>query len=278
MDTAIASMPPALGVALLALVFVGTHVGLATHGVRGRLVARLGEGGFFGVYFSVASATFALLVAYYAAHRFDGAPGLALGAHPLVRAMLIATIVAGIALSVAGLAAYPRMPVALFGRSVGEPRGIERITRHPFFAGTALLTVAHALLATHLTGTVMMSALALLAIAGARHQDAKHLRRHGQPYADYLAATSLVPFAAIVAGRQRLAWREQSLGALAAGVVVALALRAVHAGLFAGGGRWIVVAVVGGGVLASVQSWRRVRRRSARPIATAPSFAKAVRR
>jgi uncharacterized membrane protein len=278
MNTADTSMVPALGVALWALVFVGTHVGLATHAMRARLVARLGEGGFFGLYSMVASVTFGMLVAYYAAHRFDGAPGLALGTHPFARALLIATIGAGIALAVAGLVAYPRMPVALFGRSVGEPRGIERITRHPFFAGTALLGIAHALLATHLTGTVLMGALALLAIAGARHQDAKHLRRHGRPYADYLAATSMVPFAAIVAGRQRLAWREQPLGALAAGVVVAVALRAVHASLFAGGGRWIVLAVVGGGAVASLQSWRRVRRRSARPIATVPSFAKAVRR
>jgi uncharacterized membrane protein len=268
MDAAIA---PALGVALCALLFAGTHVGLAAHGVRARLVARLGEGGFFGLYSLVASVTFALLVAYYAAHRFEGAAGLALAANPALRAVLVAIVVAGVALAVAGLAAYPRMPVALFGRSVGEPRGIERVSRHPFFAGTAMIGIAHALLATHLTGAVLMGGLALLAIAGARHQEAKHLRLRGRPYAEYLAVTSFVPFAAIVAGRQRLAWRELPFGALAAGVSLAFVLRAVHASIFAGGGRWVVLAAVGGGAVASLQSWRRARRRGARAAAPLPT-------
>ena len=275
MDTTIT---PALGVALCALLFVGTHVGLATHGVRARLVARLGEGGFFGLYSLVASVTFAIVVAYYAAHRFEGAAGLALVANPALRTVLVTMIVAGIALSVAGLAAYPRMPVALFGQSVGTPRGIERITRHPFFAGTAMMGIAHALLATHLTGTVFMGALALLAIAGARHQDAKYLRLRGRPYAEYLAVTSAVPFAAIVAGRQRLAWRELPFGALAAGVGLAFVLRAVHASIFAGGGRWVVLAAVGGGAVASLSSWRRARRRSVRPATTDAPLLTPVRR
>ena len=275
MDTA---MTPALGVALLALVFVGTHVGLATHGVRARLVARLGEGGFFGLYAAVATLTFWMLVAYYAAHRFEGAPGLGLGADPAVRAVLIGVIVAGVALATAGLVAYPRLPVALFGQSVREPYGIERITRHPFFAGTALVGIAHALLATHLAGTVLMGSLALLAIAGARHQEAKHVRTKGGPYAAYLAVTSAVPFAAIVAGRQRLVWRELPFGALAGGVAAAVVLRLAHASLFAGGGGWLVLAIVGGGAVASLQSWRRVRRLEARARgATAPHL-EAVRR
>jgi len=106
-------MEPALGVALLALLFVGTHVGLATSAVRGRLIGALGERGFVVVYSGVASATFAAVVAYYAAHRFEGMAGLAAGAIPLVRALLFVAIAAGIALAVAGLAAYPRMPMAL---------------------------------------------------------------------------------------------------------------------------------------------------------------------
>jgi hypothetical protein len=89
------------------------------------------------------------------------------------------------------------------------------------------------------------------------------LRLRGRPYADYLAVTSAVPFAAIVAGRQRLVWRELPLGALAGGVGAAFVLRLVHGSLFADGGRWITLAIVGGGAVASVQSWLRARRRRA---------------
>ena len=256
-------MEPALVVAALALVFVGAHVGLATQPVRGRLVDRLGEGGFFAVYSLTATLTFWSLIAYYARHRLEGAPGLALGAVPFVRAVLLALVAAGCALAAAGLAAYPRSPVALLGQTVREPRGVARITRHPFFAGTALVGAAHALLAPHLSGAVLMGALVVLAVAGARHQDAKHLERQGRAYADHLAVTSFVPFAAILAGRQRLAWRELPLGAGAIGLGAALLLRSVHAYLFAADGRWLVLAVAGGGAIASLQSWRRMRRRDA---------------
>jgi uncharacterized membrane protein len=253
-------MDPALGVGLLALLFVGTHVGLATTAIRGRLTGMLGEGGFFAVYTLVASVTLAVVLAYYAAHRFEGAAGVAAGANPIAHALLLAVIAAGVAFMVAGLAVYPRMPMALFGQPIREPYGIERITRHPFFAGVAMLGVAHVLLAPRLAGAVLMGSMALLAIAGARHQDAKHLRRRGQPYADYLAVTSMLPFAAILAGRQRLVWRELPLGTLAAGVGVAVLLRMAHDGIFADGGRWIVAAAVVGGGVASLQSWLRARR------------------
>lgn len=254
-------MEPALVVLLLATLFAGTHVGLATRAVRPRLVGALGEGGFFGLYSLVAVLTFWLLVSYYAAHRFEGAPGPGLGAIPLVHGALLVVIAAGFVLMVSGLAVYPRLPMALFGQPIREPYGIERITRHPFFAGTALIGIAHLLLATHLVGVVVMGTLAVLSIAGARHQDAKYLHSRGRPYAEYLAVTSAVPFAAIVDGRQRLVWSELPLAASALGVGVAVVLRSVHASLFADGGRWIVLAVVSGGALASLQSWLRARRR-----------------
>ncbi len=162
-------MEPALVVLLLALVFAGTHVGLATGGIRARLVARLGEGGFLLAYSLVASLTFWALVAYYAAHRFEGAPGLALGAVPLVRGALLAVIGVGVVLAVSGLFIPPRL--AAFDQPIRPPYGLERITRHPFFAGTALIGIAHVLLANRLAGAVLMGALAVLSIAGARHQD-----------------------------------------------------------------------------------------------------------
>src|SRR5262249_59741877 len=110
-----------------------------------------------------------------------------------------------------------------------------RITRHGFFAGLALFALAHALIAPHLIGTVGFAGLALVPIIGARHQDAKLLARGGKPYADYLAATSAVPFAAILSGRQRLVWSERPLRGFATGVMVAGGLRRVRGPLVAHG-------------------------------------------
>src|SRR5439155_421072 len=94
----------------------------------------------------------------------------------------------------------------------------------------------------------------LLAVVGAWHQDGKLLRLRGEPYAAYLETTSIVPFAAIVGGRQRLVWGELSFGALALGVVLAVVLRTVHGSIFAHGGVWVIAVVVGGAALAGVQS------------------------
>jgi uncharacterized membrane protein len=253
-------MEPAAAVTLLWGVFGGLHIGLSAAPIRSRLVAHLGESGFVGVFSLAATVSFAALVRYYATHRWDGVPGLALGGFGPLRWTLIGLVVVGIILIAAGLTVYPRLPSALFGQPIRAPRGVERITRHPFFAGTALFALAHALLATRLVGTAFAAGFALLAITGARHQDARLLADRGEPYADYLAATSAVPFAALITGRQRIAWRELPAGAFAGGAGLAIVLRAAHGALFAAAGAWIVAAVVGGGAIATLQSWRRARR------------------
>ncbi|MGH7822719.1 MAG: NnrU family protein, partial [Candidatus Binatia bacterium] len=200
-------MAPALVIGLLSIAFGGTHIGLAARPLRSRLVARLGEGGYRAVFTATAAVTFAALVRVYATVRFEGAAGLALATAP-ARWLLITAIGSGIVLLFLGIIAYPRTPMALFASRVGTPYGVERISRHPFFAGLAIVALAHVLLATRLVGAVLMSAIALLAIAGALHQDRKLLAERGRAYGEYLAATSFLPFAAVLAGRQRIVWSE----------------------------------------------------------------------
>src|SRR2546428_5686467 len=166
-------MEPALAVALLWLVFGGLHVGLATRRVRAALVARLGEVGFTALFSVVAAVSFTLLVRYYAGHRLEGSGGLALGDVTAVRWALMAVIVFGVVLATASLVTYPASPMALFTATVRPPRGLERITRHPFFMGVALAALAHVPLATRLVGAVFPAGLPPLATAGAGHQDGK---------------------------------------------------------------------------------------------------------
>jgi uncharacterized membrane protein len=255
-------MEPTLAILGLWLVFGGTHVGLAAPTVRNPLVARLGEYGFRVVYSVVASATFAALVMFYAAHRFEGAPGLALGRYAPLRVLLMGVVGIGVVLQVMGVVGYPRSPTA-----VGRPRvqpaiGVARITRHAFFVGIGLLAAAHALLATRLVGTVFFAALAALAFVGSWHQDQKLIALRGRPYADYVASTSALPFAAIASGRQPFAWRELSATAIVLGIATAIGLRQIHDRILAGDGAWLVGAVVGGAALlglASLWGARRMR-------------------
>jgi len=146
---------------------------------------------------------------------------------------------------------------------VKEPYGLERVTRHPFFVGTALLGIGHVLLASRMVGVVAFGGLAIYSIAGAMHQDGKLRRELGEHFAAYLDQTSLVPFAAIVAGRQRLVARELPLAGIAVGLLLAFALRSVHSSILADGGAWAIGVMVLGPLVATWLTLLR-RRRSRR--------------
>jgi uncharacterized membrane protein len=253
-------MDPALRVAAALGLFAASHLGLALPPVRRALVARLGRWGFTALFSAVAWLTFGLAISTYAAHAGEGAAGLALGRFPALRGVLIAVIAAGAMLMSGAFAGYAGSPYGLAGEGVSQPRGLERVTRHPFFAGVVLLGAAHALLATRWVGAVAMGGLALFAALGAWLQDRKLLALRGRPYADYLAATSALPFAAIAAGRQRLAWRELPYGMLALGLALAWALRVLHARLFDHGGAYVIGVAVVGPLAILLGEWRRERR------------------
>jgi uncharacterized membrane protein len=262
-------MEPVIGVALLWLLFGGTHIGLATRRVRTALVDRFGPWGQIGAFSLVASVTYAALVAYYAAHRFAGPAALAAGQHPVARTALIACVVVGFTLALASLWTYPASPYALGNARTREPRGLERITRHPFFAGVALASGAHALLATRLVGTVFFGGLVLLSALGAAHQDRKLRALRGAPYEHYMSVTSFMPFAAVLAGRQRIAWGELRWTPVLVSLLAVYALRVVHASIFAHGGLWVILTAVGGAAVLGLQSWRKtVRPRRAVPAGT----------
>ena len=184
-------MEPGWVLAGLWILFASTHVTLATRPIRDPLVCRCGELGFNLVFSLVASVSFVLLVHYYALHRLDGPPGFALGRSEPLRLLLTAAIIVGIVLATAPLLSYQKSAYAVFGLSTPPTLGIERITRHPFFVGVSLFALAHALLATHLVGTVFAAGFAVFPMIGAWHQDRKLLARRGTTHGDYLGGFHL---------------------------------------------------------------------------------------
>jgi len=247
-------MEPAMVLALLWVFFGVLHIGLTTAAVRGWLVSRLGELWFRLLYSIIALATFSFVIVYYAQHRHEGVPGLALGSVGAVRPILIAVIVLSIAMMVGSFATYSDSPYAMLGEGgFPPPRGLERVSRHPFFAGLVMFSIAHALLATHLVGTAFTAGIGAVALIGMAHQDRKLKARYGAAFDQYLETTSAVPFAAILVGRQRLQWREVSGFYLGAGIALAITLRAVHSSLFAHDGAPFVVGTIASLALIFVQ-------------------------
>lgn len=109
---------------------------------------------------------------------------------------------------------------------------------------------------------MFFAGLAAFALGGAWHQDRKLLAERGASHAAFMEGTSIVPFAAVLTGRRRLEPGDLPLGALLLGAGATWALRRVHPDILARGGAYVVIAVLGGALLATLQAWQRAKLRT----------------
>jgi uncharacterized membrane protein len=250
-------MEEGLVTALLWLLFGGTHVGLTMRPVRERLVRSLGEAGFIVGYSVIAMLTFAALVHYVALHRLAEPHASLWVTIPPVRGALIGLSVAGFSLFITAVLVYPRLPMATFRHRVVPARGVQQITRHPFFSGIALWAAAHALLAPSTVTFVFFIGVIVLAFVGGMHQDRRLARELGEPYRAYAAATSFWPLVAVATKRQKIVWREQPWFGYGVGIGVSLALYQVHDHIFDRGGAYVIAVVSAGSIIAILNSRAR---------------------
>ena len=213
-------------IALGWMLFGGTHIGLAADPIRSNLVSRLGAGPFRGIYSLVALASLGFLVFAYASTRPAGGIVLDWGMYSPVT-LRIAEILGVLAFVLLFTGFFNRTPLGMLPGNPA-PHGITRITRHPMNMAFALFAIAHLLTNRFAGDWVFFGGFILYGFLGSLHQDRKAARKAKGSLDEFISATSIVPFAAIVAGRQKLKLGEISrLGALV-GVLVALAARWAH--------------------------------------------------
>jgi uncharacterized membrane protein len=111
-------------------------------------------------------------------------------------------------------------------------RGILRVTRHPFLCGVALWALVHMTVNGDSASLVLFGALLVLAVAGPRSIDAKRRAALGPRWEPFAAATSVVPFAAIVQGRNRFVPSEIGWWRVGLSAVLYSAMLYVHRWLF----------------------------------------------
>ncbi len=215
---------------LAALLFLGTHLGISSSPLRGRLAGALGERGYLLLYSAVAAASLVYLIQLYnELPRFDylwmPSPELHWVAKALVPVALILAVGAFLV----------RNPTALGGGVLPasgedpEPaRGVLRITRHPFQWGVLLWAVAHVAANGDTLSVVFFSTFAVLAGLGTLLLDRKKAATLGVAWGPFARATSNVPFLAILRGRNRLVLRELWLPVVL-GLTLAMALFRGHA-------------------------------------------------
>src|SRR3546814_15873667 len=87
--------------------------------------------------------------------------------------------------------------------------GILSITRHPFLWGTGLWALSHLLANGDLGSIVMMGGIDILSFGGMQHIDQRRESHLGASWGPMKLTTSVVPFAAALAGRTKVAWRDR---------------------------------------------------------------------
>jgi uncharacterized membrane protein len=214
--------------ALAALIWIGVHIGIAGGSPRGIIVRRIGEPG-FQTAFSVASVvTIALLIFAY-----RRAPYIGVWVAPdWLRWILLAVMVVAFMLFLC--AALARNPTSIGGGSAlrTAPRGIVRVTRHPMLWSFALWAGVHIAGNGDAASFMFFGAFLLTALAGMSSIDAKLARRDPEGWRGFAAITSILPFGAIAAGRNRLVPEEIGWIPVVAGLAVWAAVAWAHPWLF----------------------------------------------
>src|SRR6202011_496060 len=166
-----------LSLLLGAICFAGIHLGVAGTTLRDSAIAALGEGAYRAVFSIVSLAAIVWLVVAYKDAPYVATWGIPEWWKPIAIILMLPAFL----LAVIGLTTPNPTSVGQEGRAARSPEGIVRVTRHPFFFG----------------------AFAVTALAGTVSIDAKRRRALGPGWQSFAAQTSIVPFAAIAAGRTR---------------------------------------------------------------------------
>jgi len=188
---------------MAAAFWFATHNGLASGLMRSRLVAGLGANG-FRIFYSILSVLALVLLA-----RASGAAEtLPLWTAPAWLRLVLALIMLPAFLFFA--AGLLRNPTGIGGEGlVGQQaRGIQRITRHPVLWSFALWALVHVLGNGDLASLIFFGTFAISAFVGMPSIDRKLATRDPEAAAKLRAETSIPPFGAIMAGRNRLVLAE----------------------------------------------------------------------
>ncbi len=117
-------------------------------------------------------------------------------------------------------------------RTLGEPRGILRITRHPIQWGIALWALLHVIARGDEASLIFFGGFALLSILGTVLIDARKSRAIGVDWERFASVTSNIPFGAIFQGRNQFRFDEIGWKKVLIGLAVYFVLLFLHPYLF----------------------------------------------
>jgi uncharacterized membrane protein len=203
------------------------HFGVSGSRLRDVLAGSLGEGAYLGLYSLASLGGIVWLAMAYNGAMTEG-PELLWDFGPGVQHMGLLAVAIAFVFGLPGVL-MPSPTGVGQGAAAGDPnavRGVLRITRHPFLWSVALWAAFHLLANGDQASAIFFGTWLVLSVGGTFSIDAKRARAQGPLWDGFARATSNIPFAAILAGRQKLVvsellgWRQAVALALFAGVAL----------------------------------------------------------
>ena len=109
-----------------------------------------------------------------------------------------------------------------------EAYGVTRITRHPMNMAFALFGLSHLLTNRLAVDWIFYLGFVVYGILGSAHQDRKKVRQSQGELEPFVNSTSILPFAALLAGKQKLIPGEISKIALFLAIAITIVARVLH--------------------------------------------------
>jgi uncharacterized membrane protein len=213
---------------LAAIFFAGLHLGIAGTSMRDRLVAALGMNAYRGLFSAASLGGLIWLVMAYRHAPYLVTWGVPQWWKPIAILLMLPAFL----LAIFGLHTPNPAAVGMEGLAARAPEGIVRVTRHPLLIGIGLWALVHLVANGDAASFVFFGALALTAFAGTVSIDAKRRRALGPAWQSFVAQTSILPFAAIAAGRNRLNLREIAPWRWAAAIAAYVLFLGGHSHIF----------------------------------------------
>lgn len=195
--------------------FLITHLGISATPLRGVLVNKLGTNAYIGLYSVLALAMFGFLI-----YAYSQTPHTNFVWYPSAEIYKVTKVVVFLAFIMVATGAITPNPTAVMSESAldNQVAGIMKITRHPLQWGIFLFSVAHLAANGDQASIWLFSTLAILSFVGMLNMDARRRAETDEKWQSFLSQTSMLPFGAMISGKQKFTMADINWIGLGAGV------------------------------------------------------------
>ena len=199
------------------LAFCLTHLGISGTPLRSFLHGRLGDNAYLGIYSSVSLLTLGLMI-----YGYTEAPMVNAFMFEKPSLFTFSKVIVFVALLLIVMGLTTPNPTAVKEEDALDDgvTGILKVTRHPVQWGIFLFVTAHLIVNGDKASLLLFGTVAIVSLFGMFSMDARRLKETDPRWQNFMADTSMMPFAAIYSGRQKVTLADIKWSGLLVGAIL----------------------------------------------------------